>query len=427
MKFTIRKLGWKASCMGLALLAGSQGGSVLADDAIQAEEVEASQVVQASTANLAIVESLIEDAVQDGTISSEERRMILSQARRRLDAAGVAEVEARLATVPATPSAIENMSFSSATVSPATALADDAKIVLPQEGGVGCEEAGCAGWFDNMYWFTNTEAWRGTVDDDDSGTMNYGARVGFNLGMPLVEGRGIGLQFGMSYGGFDFHGRTGEGGANEDTSIEDHLVYTIGIFQRANLCGDNEQRCSWGIAYDRMYADNIGEEADEIYIGQWRLQFGYALSTSDEIGFWTTQGGEEEEMEDFDRDVHALHQYNFYWHRKWCTGADTRTWLGFAEDPGSFVFGADAQYPLSDCMALTASFQYILPSDDGGDRFVAGEPINSGYAREYWNFVVGVSYYPGGNAKTKSVTGRRYMPLFHVADNGSLALENTGD
>lgn len=373
--------------------------------------------VTAPTPDVQAIETLIEDAMEDGAISGDERQLILAQARRRLGPAEFAGIETRLTGQPASPARLGTIELG----------ADDAKPSAPglDESSACCDEHVCGSLCENMYFFGRVEGWQGTVDDD-SNPNNFGGRVGVNMGWPLKEAAGIGAQFGVSYGFYNFHGRGASNGANggtENSSIEDHLMLTFGLFHRADLCEPCPDRWSWGVAYDRLLADNIGEEADEIALGQWRIQVGYALSASDEVGFWTTLGDEEDELKSLGSDVHPLHQCSIFWHHKWCEGADTRAWFGVAEDPGSFVFGADAEYPLNDCVALTARAQYILPSSRGGES----GGIASGFEQEFWNIAVGLAYYPGGTSKSDTVAGRRWMPYFDVADNGSFALETLGD
>jgi hypothetical protein len=80
------------------------------------------------------------------------------------------------------------------------------------------------------------------------------------------------------------------------------------------------------------------------------------------------------------------------------------------------VFGTKGEVPLSNCVSLFGGAQCILPSASGGSG-------NDKFAEEYWNVSVGFAYYPGGNAVSNTVAGRRWMPLLPVADNGSFAID----
>jgi hypothetical protein len=412
MASRIRTLGWKAGCVGLALFAGTQAGRLQA-----APQDDEENVVQASAVSFAIVDSLIEDAMEDGTISGEERRLIMGLARRRMNSTEIAEIESRIATLPAIPATIGSVTRSTTPGS----IADDGYATANGNGngngnGSGCcDEPGCGGLFDNMVIFAASDGWKSAVDDDDNN--NFGVRFGFNAGVPLDKCRGIGAQFGMSYGVYDFHGRTA---GNETSAIEEQYFFTLGAFQRSDLCAECPRPLSWGIVYDHMITDNLGEDGWEIGLGQLRGQVGYALSNTNEVGLMGALRIDKQRIDGDSNNqdsVSSLDNISIYHQHLWCWSANTRTYIGIAEDPGSFVFGAQGEVPLSNCVSLFGGSQYILPSADGGTS--GGQ----GFTEEYWNASVGVKYYPGGNAVSKSVSGRRWMPLLPVADNGSFSLD----
>jgi hypothetical protein len=58
-----------------------------------------SPVDHASMRNMALFDDMIEQAMRDGSVSLEERKLIIGVARRKMAAADVAEAEARLATL----------------------------------------------------------------------------------------------------------------------------------------------------------------------------------------------------------------------------------------------------------------------------------------------------------------------------------------
>jgi hypothetical protein len=401
MAFRIRKLGWQAGCVGLALFAGTQADRVQA-----APQEDAEKVVQAAAVSSAIVDSLIEDAMEDGSITAEEKRLIMGQARRRLSGAEVAEIEARVATLPAT-SAIGSVTKTTQT---GQVMNGD---VAAAAGDNCCDEAGCGGHFDNMYIFGASDGWAGPIDDDDGN--NFGLRLGFNAGMPLDECRGIAAQFGMSYGAYNFHGRdTGD----ERSSIEEQWFFTLGVFKRADLCAACPDRVSWGIVYDHLITDNLGEDGWEVGLGQFRGQVGYALSHCDEVGLMASIRADDDEVDGSSNNedaTSAIDQLSVFWHHKWPFSADTTVYTGIVEDVGEWIFGAKGEVPISNCVSLFGGVHYILPSTSGGG--------SENYAEEIWNVTVGVAYYPGGNAVSKSVAGRRWMPLLPVADNGTFALD----
>ena len=386
------------------------GGIALATTAIAglANASENPNVNVTSLTNVAVIESVIDEAMQDGSVSAEEKKLIMGMARRRMSAADVARLEARLAAINTGPvvSNNGNNTLTQDTPAPAASNCDSC-----------CDEPGCGGLFDNMYWFLACDGWMGPIDDDDSN--NFGLRLGFNMGLPVSVCHGVGAQFGMSYGAYNFHGRDA---GQEASAIEDQIFLTLGIFRRADLCGTGGclDRMSVGLVYDHMVTDNTGEEAWEIgRLGQFRWLVGYAISAVDEVGLmgsfraWDDSVDGSSNQQD---DIRALNQGSLYWKHKWCWSAETTGYLGLADDPGEFVFGARGEMPVSNCVSLFGVAQYILPSTQGGSE-------HENFAQEYWNVSVGLAYYPGGNAVNKSVAGRRWMPLLPVADNGTFAID----
>jgi hypothetical protein len=101
---------------------------------------------------------------------------------------------------------------------------------------------------------------------------------------------------------------------------------------------------------------------------------------------------------------------------RWCWGADTRLYTGFADEVGEWVFGALGEVPISPCVSLFGGgATCILPSTGGGG-------LGDEYAEEVWKGTAGVAYYPRGNAMSRTVSGRRWMPLLPMADNSSFVI-----
>jgi hypothetical protein len=389
-------------------------GAVLGIGSRHAAAVEGNDVRQASAASMEMVDAMIEQAKQDGVVSDEERRLIMGVVRRRMSPAEVAEVEARLAAAAAEDEIGPPIATPVRAVSSESRTTPDAPTISVVESGSCCDDAGCGGLLDNLYLFAASDGWMGPIDDDDGN--NFGFRFGFNAGVPLSECRGIGMQFGMSYGLYNFHGRDVGG---EESMVEEQLFLSAGVFKRADWCAACPDRWVWGLVYDHMVTDNTGEEGWEIgRLGQVRWQLGYALSVSDEVGVFGSLRMWEDTVDGTSNnadDVRALDQGSVYWHHKWCSTADTTAYIGIADDPGEWVFGAKGEVPLSNCVSMFGTVHYVLPSTSGGGDHDA-------FAQEFWNVSAGIAYFPGGNAMSKTVAGRRWMPLMPVADNGSFGM-----
>jgi hypothetical protein len=283
--------------------------------------------------------------------------------------------------------------------------------------GDACDNGGL---LSNSVLFGAVNAWRGPLDGPSNN--NFGFVGGFNMGVPLLRSHGIGAQFGASYGGYDFHGRDDFGPESEISSSEEQMFFSAGVFHRCTSCcepcGSHPDRISWGVVYDYMLTDNTSAAAAELNLGQIRGQIGYAINCANEIGIQGAMSdGTDDDFEalGFRHTTRSIDQVSGFWHHVCCcSGLETRVYAGWAEDLGDWLIGANATMPINDCWSLFGGFTYIAPSSAGGD---------DGSREEFWNVTAGVAFYPGGNARTNSVCGHRWMPLLPVADNGSFALD----
>ena len=330
------------------------------------------------------------------------------------------------------------LALAAATLLPAAALAEDLEVAGLWEDygegaaplelqtddasltcGASCSRcrAGCyAGCrdgsrlLDNTYFFFAGDGWANQPDDDDAN--NFGFRTGLNSGVPLARDQGIGMQIGTSVGFYDLLGR--EDG--DVLALEDQIMLTAGVFKRGNVCcGDP---LSWAVVYDHQFHNDFAEDGtDYVSLGQLRALAGYALSRRNEIGVWMTQTvGDRDSLPGFSAVVvtEPVNQYNGYWRRHWQYGGDTMLYFGTAEDPGEFVAGLNGRLPLNPCWAFFGGVHYIKPSAGAG---------NPQFEEEVWNVTCGLVFYPGANARARSVSGNRWLPLLPVADNGTFALE----
>jgi hypothetical protein len=152
-----------------------------------------------------------------------------------------------------------------------------------------------------------------------------------------------------------------------------------------------------------------------------RPDVGYVLSPMNEIGIWGTWRGHGDS-----RDVptvgptswQAVNQLNFFAHHKWGPGGpDTWLWVGMPDHDrlsgggslGDYLVGILGNFPLSDRVAAYALITYMHQSAAPG-------PI--GADEDAWNFSIGLSFYPGSNARSTTVAGRCWLPQMPVANNG---------
>jgi hypothetical protein len=263
------------------------------------------------------------------------------------------------------------------------------------------------------YWFGAVEAYRG--EPDCRWPANFGTRLGGNFALPLWSSQGLGGQFGLSYGTFDWHGRGST--ATDTAGWAEELIWSVGVFQRASPCDlDCGLPVSWGISYDWMRTDNFGLDSNEVLLTQWRAQAEYALSACDAVGVWATlhdRGDGQGNIIIGHSHLESLDQINAFWRHKLESDAEFRVWAGAAADPGEFSVGGELNIPLSCHFAAFMAAHYIKPSASGGDGL--------GWHDEYYMLTAGISYFPGGTAFSDTVFGRRWMPYLLVPDNGSFA------
>ncbi|MEX0610563.1 MAG: DUF6666 family protein, partial [Pirellulales bacterium] len=300
-------------------------------------------------------------------------------------------------------------------------------------GGSNCEE--CRGLFNecrdcrriSYFAFTGFDSWRGVADG--SYQDNHGVHTGLNAGGPLWEDYGLGWQLGGSFGIYDWNGRLSSFDENDESSQQ--AFVTAGLFRRAG----ESSRWSGGMVLDQMAANNFGVLSNEPYLLQLRYQLAFAFSTRNELGFWATNELNHDSQSPSGIPIvnRAVNQANIFWHHKYDVGADTWFYLGVptngrvgppgffdeiapgadAGTLGDFVFGGMLSAPFNDRLAAYGNFAYLNPT---ADPVVAAE-------EESFNVSIGLAWYPGGNARSRTVAGRTWMPYLPVANNGTFLID----
>ncbi len=248
------------------------------------------------------------------------------------------------------------------------------------------------GWLDNTSFLFAGDGWKSIFDDDDNN--NFGLRAGFNTGFSLLGDRPVRGQLGASFGAYDFHGR--EGLINRDDQVEQQLFVTAGLYKRSDVCRDD--RLAWGVVYDLMASEDIGEAADDIRLAQIRSSVGYAINSSNEVGVWAAfrlmSSFADIELERVD----VMDQVSLFWHRTWSYGGDTWLYAGWADDPGETVVGLRGTVPLNDRVSLLGNVHYVIPSTTGGDMHPT-LPVDDVFNQETWNVSFGIVFYPGAESR----------------------------
>jgi hypothetical protein len=288
-------------------------------------------------------------------------------------------------------------------------------------GGVADPPFGLVGSF-------GLDSFKGIADGD--WPSNFGAVTALNSGilLPGVEDYGLGWQFGMSYGIYDFDGRASA--PAELSHCQQQTFVTTGFYRKAT----GDQRLSFGLVYDWMWNTNWGEFGTDPVLGQWRVQVEYAVDDSNGIGVWGTKDdlGSNQlfiAIPPITVEHRALSQVNLFWHHKFVsTSADSWLYIGIPDHKrldqspppwgggslGDWTIGASLIAPLSDRLALYANGSYMHPSASAG-------PYASFDAA--YDVSMGVAWYFGGHARSSGLQGKTAFPYMPVANNTNFLVD----
>ena len=255
---------------------------------------------------------------------------------------------------------------------------------------------------DNLNVFIGLE---GSKQPQDLGiNANMGARLGVNLGFPILRDKNLGGQVGVAFNLSDAAVHVLD--QVTDVSSRTQTFVTAGVFQKA------PSKIRWAAGFDLQFADYY----DTFTLAQFRGQVGKALNDRHEVGAWVTAGlmGADAEIADTGIAVRLdpIGQINGYSSHIWPSGGRTAIWAGMAaghdnivltisEEPRSdwvFVYGAGLELPLSDRFAIAGAANFLTPTATGTvDAFL------------------GVVWSPGGGMMKGG--GGAFRPMMPVGNN----------
>lgn len=269
-----------------------------------------------------------------------------------------------------------------------------------------CVEPVCAPWYENLSLFAGLD---GSKQPQDFGVnANLGGQVHANLGLPVWQEYGLGVQLGTTY--------IATGNAVQvyeligQSTGRTQSYTTVGLFQRT------DSGWAWGAVYDFLYEDSY----DHFNLGQWRTRLSYDLSPVNQIGI-TANFAAQDDVGTFANTpvrLKPITQGNLFWRRFWESGTQTTFWVGLAEEHGEnnaalgpsdqqsnpFLFGADFLAPLNDHWALYGEANLIMPADTGTvDAFL------------------GIVWTPG--VKSRNARRTAFSPLLPVAAPTSFSVD----
>lgn len=284
--------------------------------------------------------------------------------------------------------------------------------------GADCDE--CPGL--GLQLFGAVDSFRGV--SDGSYQSNFGVVNGVNAGFPIFD-TGLAWQLGMSYGIYDFSGRVSA--VDHNSACQTQTFITTGFFHKAN----HGRRLSFGLVYDWMINDNWGEYAIDPTIGQWRGQIEFALNPCSAVGVYGSLADRRvEEWAEIPSAgsqlvrTRAMDQVNLFYRHKFVRGTDARVWIGLPDRErltgrgslGEWIAGGQVEVPIGPRFALYGGVQYMKAS---------ASPGNGGSLQDSSDAFIGLTYYPGLNARTSELNGTCNVPYLPVANNSSFLVDQT--
>ena len=261
------------------------------------------------------------------------------------------------------------------------------------------------GPFENLSLFVGPD---GSKQPQDLGiNAHMGIRFGVNLGIPVSEPLGLGLQLGVAENVSDAAVHVLD--QVEGTSRRTQTFLTVGVFQRPS------RSFNWGLVYDL----SVAQDYDDFTFGQLRGQVGFGLRNSDEVGarFTKSVQGDDGTMAGTPVRLDPISQVTGYHRHTWATAAQTSVWVGVARghhnvvwvfpdnsrDSNVLVYGAELSMPLSERFAITGAANLVTPTATGTvDAYL------------------GVTFYPGRSGLRAAAN--TFSPIVPVANNPEMAI-----
>jgi hypothetical protein len=248
--------------------------------------------------------------------------------------------------------------------------------------------------------FGGVHGFKGPYDQArDSG--NFGFHEGFNLGFKVPYST-AGYQIGYQAVHSQLNG-------DADTNIADphtQHFFTVGLFERA------QNGVQWGIAWDMLRDERFGA----VDFHQLRGELSMIERGCHEIGLAAAMHLNDHEVFPADDDDPTVlfqpsDQYLLFYRLHGPRGGEGRVYGGFNDDDDGII-GADMMVPLSDRWSLFTGFTYLIPAEHAGQ---------DGASQEAWNIGTALVWHWDCRARTSHSSC--YRPLFNVADNGYLIID----
>jgi hypothetical protein len=250
-----------------------------------------------------------------------------------------------------------------------------------------------------LTFYGGAHGFKGPYDQERDGG-NFGFHEGFNSGFKIP----------YTYAGYQigYQATHSQLNGDENEDIEDshtqHFI-TFGLFRRVT---DGLQfGTAWDVLRDQRF--------DAIDFHQLRSELSWMDCGRHEFGVSATVGLNKEEVEEDDDEEtnwQASDQYLLFYRVHGKRGGEGRIYGGW-NDASDGILGVDMQLPVHDRWSVQTGFTYMVPDAEDGE---------DGASEEAWNLNLSLVWHWGCTARTSHTNP--YRPLFNVANNGTLIVDN---
>ncbi|MBX3425292.1 MAG: hypothetical protein KF688_06395 [Pirellulales bacterium] len=226
-----------------------------------------------------------------------------------------------------------------------------------------------------------------------AGDGNFGFQQGINIAgkAPIIHHLFPGISYQLGYQGVQSQLSGSSSGSTSDRSQQ---FVTAGLFRRVH------SGLQFGAVWDYMNDDFIADAS----LQQVRYEISLKSPRGREIGFMGATHLDTATVGAIT--YQTVDQYVGFLRWTYNHGGNFRIWGGGTNDSEG-IFGAEFWYPCSGRWSVQSGFNYLITDKNAG--------VN-GSREESWNIGINVFWHWGARAKANC--GSPYQPLFSVADNG---------
>lgn len=245
--------------------------------------------------------------------------------------------------------------------------------------------------------FAGVQGFKGPYDQDrDAG--NFGFHEGFNSGFKIPYTY-MGYQIGYQATQNDLNGD--EGIASPESHTQ-HFT-TFGLYRRATD----------GLQFGSVWDTLVDRRHNARTFHQLRNELSWVDCGIHEFGVSATIGiMDHEDPQNDEIDWGAVDQYLLFYRIHGKTGGEGRFYAGWTDDSDGII-GADMDLPVHDRWSVMSGFTYMIPdARDGID----------GANEEAWNISLALVWH--WDCRARKSYDNPYRPLFNVANNGYMIIDN---